>query len=850
MKKDDDRSISTRSTYVITFLLGLAFSITLMQSTWKTAVERKQKDFHFEILSIQQAVASNVLTGNDVTNNVAAFMTSHKEVETNQFESFTNDILERYEHIEAVNYYSFAGDDWVNEFRLKYKSARGENRIGIGEDIYSDPKYIDAIDTSISTSSVVPAPPDLERDPDRKYWLFKAIYSQDSHSSIKKKQYAGTIKGMVSVLVSPTKLLGDKGANSNLTITMFSDTSNLYGRQLLYFNGPTQKENDKRWKVETLVEEKLIQLPPYSIKIIIEKNLYFSDLEYHLLLVATLICVGILMMLFGLVSARIKQEEELKTRNTLIEQKVEEQTKELAIARDEALESVRMKSEFLASMSHEIRTPLNAIIGMSDLMSETNLDNEQSRYVSVFQKAGDALLSLVNDILDLSKMEAQQLVLENIPFNIISVIEESAEIYALQAADKDIEIITRTHLNHNINSSRIGDPGRLQQIILNLISNALKFTDAGEITITLSDGSEKNKDEDSETDNIIISVSDTGIGIPKEKLETIFSSFTQADTSTTRKYGGTGLGLTICKHLSQMMGGNISVESEEGKGSCFSVLITLAKQADQSLIKHNFINKNIYVIDTSANSCLSIEEHINETGANAIKITNVDEIENAINSGPEVDVMLINSQFVFSGEEIKESILKHVNLNKVVLLLNPKHMSRHSRTAESHGLIKLLIKPVKCKELYFALDAVINLRSDGRSNVENKYEKYSNVSGKRILLVEDNPDNRLLIKAYLKNTPHSVDEAENGSIAVDMCKQTDYDIIFMDVQMPVMDGHEATRLIRSWEKEQNKARTKIISLTAHAIREEVEKCLAAGCDSHLSKPIKKATLLSTIKEMS
>ena len=245
MKKDNDRSISTRSTYVITFLLGLAFSITLMQSTWDTAIERKQKDFHFEILSIQQAVASNVLTGNDVTNNVAAFMTSHNEVMPNQFESFTNDILERYKHIEAVNYYSFAGDDWVNEFRLKYESARGKNRIEIGQDIYSDPRYIDAIDTSISTSSVVPAPPDLERDPDRKYWLFKAIYSQDSHSSIKKKVYVGTIKGVVSVLVSPTKLLGDKGANSNLTITMFSDTSNLYGRQLLYFNDPNQIETEQ-----------------------------------------------------------------------------------------------------------------------------------------------------------------------------------------------------------------------------------------------------------------------------------------------------------------------------------------------------------------------------------------------------------------------------------------------------------------------------------------------------------------------------------------------------------------------------------------------------------------------------
>jgi len=845
LKNDENQGVSTKSTYIITFLLGLAFSITLMQSTWKTAIERKQKDFHFEIISIQQAVTTNVLTGNDVTNNVAAFFSSNENVLSSQFNVFASDILERYRHIEAINYYKFTGNDNVNEFPLIYEYGRGDTGLSLGKNIYMESKFIDAIDTSISTGSVVPAPPNVENNIDRKYWLFKAIYSQNP-SVIKNKNYAGVVIGLVSVLVSPTKLLGNHGLNNNLTITMFSDTSNIYGRQLLYFNNPNKSDVDKLWKVDSLSEVKLIQLPPYSIKIIIEKNLYFSDLEYHLLLVSLLISIGIIMMLYGLVRAKVQQEEELKLRNAVIEQKVDEQTKELAIARDEALEAVRMKSEFLASMSHEIRTPLNAIIGMSDLMSETSLTNEQNRYVRVFQKAGEALLSLVNDILDLSKIEAQQLVLENIPFNIVAIVEESAEIYALKAADKDIEIITRTYLNRSINISRIGDPGRLKQIILNLISNALKFTDKGEVIISLSDDSEKNKD----TDNIIISVSDTGIGIPKEKLETIFASFTQADTSTTRKYGGTGLGLTICKHLSQMMGGDITVESEEGKGSCFSISISLSRQTGQLLIKHKFLNKNIYVIDTSINSCLSLEEHILETGANAIKITNIHDIEDTINNGPEADAILVNSQFVFSNDGIDESLSKYVPLNKVILLVNPKYMSRHSRTAESHGLKELLVKPVKCKDLYYALDSVINSRSNDSRNVANIDEEYSHVDRKRILLVEDNPDNRLLIKAYLKNTPHSIDEAENGAIAVDMYKQDNYDLIFMDVQMPVMDGHEATRQIRAWEKENNKQHTKIISLTAHAMKEEIDKCMAAGCDTHLSKPIKKSTLLQTIKELS
>lgn len=843
MKKDNDRPISTRSTYVITFLLGLAFSITLMQSTWDTAIERKQKDFHFEILSIQQAVASNVLTGNDVTNNVAAFMTSNNEVMANQFESFTNDILERYKHIEAINYYSFAGDDWVNEFRLIFDSTRGQNRIEIGEDVYSDPRYIDAIDTSISTSSVVPAPPDLERDPDRKYWLFKAIYSQDDQSLIKKKKYDGIVKGMVSVLVSPTKLLGDKGANSSLTITMFSDTSNLYGRQLLYFNDPNKKETNKTWIVDTLVEEKLIQLPPYSIKIIIEKDLYFSDLEYHLLLVATLICVGILMMLFGLVSARIKQEEELKTRNAVIERTVQEQTKELAIARDEALESVRMKSEFLASMSHEIRTPLNAIIGMSDLMSETRLTDEQSRYVSVFRKAGDALLSLVNDILDLSKIEADQLALEKIPFNIMELIEEVAEIYALQAADKDIEIITRVDTNININ--RIGDPGRLKQIVLNLISNALKFTEEGEIIVSLSADTKEQNDE-----CLRISVSDTGIGIPKDKLESIFASFTQADASTTRKYGGTGLGLTISKRLTEMMGGSIWVESVENKGSTFYVNVTVAEQTQRSIIKQGFADKNIIIIDSRKSNCLNLEEQIVASGASCLTATTIENAQDILNKEPEPEVILIESRLAFFDEIIKPLLFSAGSRDKVILLVNPKEMAEHSKLAKSNNINRMLLKPIKRNELFREINKIINKKDESLVDDIREGGPKEKATPKHILLVEDNPDNRMLIKAYIKKTPHSLDEAENGSIAVEMFKQNNYDLVLMDVQMPVMDGHEATRLIREWEKTNDKNRTKIISLTAHAIREEIDKCMAAGCDSHLSKPIKKATLLSAIEELS
>jgi two-component system, sensor histidine kinase and response regulator len=841
LKNSDNNAISTKFTYLITFLLGLSFSLTLIQSAWKTAIERKQKDFQFEILSVKQAVTRNVLTGNDITNNVAAYMSSNDDVQSSQFDIFAKDILERYQHIEAINYYTFNGSDLTNEFPLMYQYARSSTGLNSGDDIYLDPRYRDAIDTSVITSSVVPAPPDTDNNQDRKYWLFKAIYSNNP-SLIEEKNYSGVVTGIVSVLVSPSKLIGNKGLNSSLTITMFSDTSNLYGRQLLYFNEPVNTEPKGLWKIETLTEEDRIQLPPYSIKIIINKDLYVSDLEYHLLLVSILIGVGIILMLHGLVKAKAKQEEYLKNRNAVIEQKVEEQTHELAIARDEALEGARMKSEFLASMSHEIRTPLNAIIGMSDLMSETQLTNEQNRYVSVFKKAGDTLLSLVNDILDLSKIEADQLVLEDLSFDIVELLEEAAEIYALKAADKDIEIITLIDANVNVN--RMGDPNRLKQIILNLISNAFKFTDKGEIVVSLT----QSKDDQ---EYLIISVKDTGIGIPQSKLEAIFASFTQADTSTTRKYGGTGLGLTISKRLTEMMGGRIWVESEENRGSCFFVRIALPEQKQKSIIKKDFSYKNIYIIDSRDTNCLSMEQLLIASGAKCFKASNKEEARKLfMKQEQRPDLILIDSELLFSTEMSESFLIDDLDMVKVVLLVNPKNMSKHSGLAKSKGIDDFLLKPIKRKELFRKANKVINKIDESLVDDVVKDTRETTKEARHILLVEDNPDNRMLIKAYLKKTNHNLDEAENGAIAVDMFKQSSYDIVFMDVQMPVMDGHQATRLIRSWEKEKNKKHTKIVSLTAHAMKEEIDKCLAAGCDTHLSKPIKKATLLQMIEELS
>ena len=543
---------------------------------------------------------------------------------------------------------------------------------------------------------------------------------------------------------------------------------------------------------------------------------------------------------------------------------IKETQRQLIAAREAALEASRAKSDFLSSMSHEIRTPMNVVLGMADTLAEGDLNAEQRHYLDIIRSNGVTLLDLINDILDLAKIESGHLSFEEAEFDIRELIDSVGQTIGLRAHQKQLELTC--HAASDVPHTLIGDPLRLRQVLVNLLSNAVKFTDQGGIVL----GADVAR-ADTGSGNVLIrfTVADTGIGIAADKNDSIFTAFTQADSSTTRKYGGTGLGLTIVKRLVEMYRGEITVASEVGKGSTFSFTAEFKTRSRELTIaapaaKLDLAGMHMLVVDDTAANRMILEQTLATRGVLVTCLDSgqaaLDEIERAAAAGESYRAMLLDCRMPeMDGIEVASRIRDGVRAPRdcpIILMLTSDDLAETIVRARAVDIETYMVKPIRSVDLFEALDRAFDIvdassrstsaaecsaiESTSRSNVFNETRPLE------ILLADDSSDNRLLVQAYFKKMPYAIDEAENGAIAVEMFKAGNYDLVLMDIQMPIMDGYSATRAIRAIEHETGRRRAPILALTASVLAEDLSKALEAGCDAHIAKPVKKAALLAAV----